>query len=50
MSREQKWAYSWASYGIWNSRFQELKLKNQEIVKNYIKKKFEDGDDPYYLL
>ncbi len=50
MSREQIWGYSWAAYGIWKSRFQELKLENQNIFKSHIKKNFKEGDPAYYLI
>jgi hypothetical protein len=50
MSREQRWGYSWAAYGIWNSRFQELKFKNQELIKKYIQKNFNKNDDTFNLI
>lgn len=50
MSREQRWSYSWASYGIWKSRFQEIKSENQELIKKYIQDNFHESDDPYHLI
>jgi hypothetical protein len=50
MSWGQRWGYSWAAYGIWKSRFQELKFENQELIKKYIKDNFHESDDPYSLI
>ena len=50
MSRKQRWSYSWASYGIWKSRFQEIKSENQELIKNYIQDNFNKSNDAYNLI
>lgn len=50
MSCEQKWGYSWAAFGVWKSRFQELRFENQEKIKIYIRNNFNESNDPYYLI
>ena len=50
MSREQRWGYSWAAYGIWKSRFQELIIENQELIKKYIHDNFQENEDSYNLI
>ena len=50
MSREQRWGYSWAAYGIWKSRFQEIKLENQDLIKKYIKSNFHENHASYNLI
>jgi hypothetical protein len=50
MSREQRWGYSWAAYGIWTSRFHEIKAENQELIKKYVKDNFHEGDEIFNLI
>jgi hypothetical protein len=50
MSREQRYGYSWASHGIWKSRFQEIRFKNQRVLRELIKNEFSEGSDAYDLI
>lgn len=45
MKKEIVVGYSWAAFGVWQARFGELKIDNQQLIREYAKQNFISNDD-----
>lgn len=50
MSKELRVGYSWAAFRVWQARFSELKLDNQQIIRDYAAKRFAHNGDVAEVL
>jgi hypothetical protein len=45
MQKELIVGYSWAAFQVWRARFCELKIENQNLIREYAAKNFPVGGD-----
>jgi hypothetical protein len=45
MKKELIVGYSWAAFRVWRARFGELKIENQNLIREYATKNFHAGSD-----
>lgn len=50
MRKQQTLGYSWAAYTLWLSRFSEVLLENQQLIRKFVQDNFQKSDDAYSVI